>query len=375
MKRQPRQTEQKKITFHWPKIPLPKFNRYIWILLILAVLLLVLNLFVEPKESKPKIQKVSRARTVEISLAVNDVFEKFDIRDEHISVQDSAVVVKIAENFEFFGMYSILRQQLGEIDAQIIDCRRTNSGAVLMSIGEKMTPVENYLFVKTNRLRQPGGRVAIIIDDFGYSFNPIAREIVTMGFPLTISIIPGLKASSKVADIALLHNKEILVHMPMEPLYEKFNDDGFTLVVDQDPGIASLRIRQAFAQLPMAVGLNNHQGSRATADPELMKTLMTTLGNMGKFFIDSRTNSKSVAYKFAREARVKSNYSSFFIDAKDEDDFIIGQLNQLAKSAKENGNVIAIGHPRRRTLNALKEMLPKLEAMGVTFVPVSELVN
>ena len=380
MRRQSRQTEVKKDGFKRPRLVLPKLawprlNRYAWFLLGLAIVLLLFNFFVAPMLSRPKVHKVSRARTVEIELTINSVFDQFEIRDEHITVQDTFVSVKIAENFEFFGFYSILREKLAGIDAQILDCRKTGSGSVLMTVGEKDAAVENYLFVKSGRLQQRSGRAAIIIDDFGYSFNALAREFVTMNVPLTLSIIPGLKASSKIADIALLHNKEVLVHMPMEPLYEKYNDDGFTLIVGQDPGAASMRIRQAFVQLPMAAGLNNHQGSRATADLPLMQTVMSTLGDMDKFFIDSRTNSESVAFKVAQQMNLKCNYSSFFIDAKDENEFIIGQFNQLAAKAKADGDAIAIGHPRRRTLKALQEMIPKLEAMGITFVHVSELVN
>ncbi len=374
MRRQTRQTQRKKANLHWPKLHWPVLNRNAWILLLLTVLLLIFNIFIIPELKKPK-TKVNRSRAVEINLAVNDVLTQFDIGDEQIAVLDSAVSVKIPQKFQFFGFYSILRSKLAEIDAAILDCRKTDDDAILMIVGEKDVPVESYLFVKSKKLLQRSGRAAIIIDDFGYSYSSIARTILTMDVPLTISIIPGLKASKKIADIAQVHKKEILVHMPMEPLYEKFDDNGFTLVVGQDPGITSLRIRQAFSQLPLAVGMNNHQGSRATADPQLMQIVMRTLYNMNKFFIDSRTNSKSIAWRVARNMHLKTNYSNFFLDAKDDEKFILAQFEQLAQRAKSDGSVIAIGHPRRRTLKALQAMIPKLEAMGVTFVYVSELVK
>ena len=102
---------------------------------------------------------------------------------------------------------------------------------------------------------------------------------------------------------------------------------------------------------------------------------MATLGDMGKFFIDSRTNSKSIAYHIARQMNLKCNYNNFFLDSRDEDEFIADQLDLLAQRARKTGEVIVIGHPRRRTIKALREMLPKLQAMGVTFVHVSELVH
>jgi len=375
MRRQSRNIRPPKSTFQWPEIRLPGLNRYAWALLVLAVVLLLFNVFIAPQISKPREKKVSRARAVEIGLVVNDVFTQFDIRDAQIAVKDSVVSVKIADTFAFFGLYAALREKLAEIDAGVLDCRKTDAGAILMTVGENGIPVEKYLFVKSKKLTVRTGRAAIIIDDFGYSLNSLARDVLAMNVPLTISIIPGLRESAQTADIARLHNKEVIVHMPMEPLYEKYDDDGFTLVVGQDPGITSLRIRQAFAQLPMAIGMNNHQGSRATADAQLMHTVARTLKNLDKFFIDSRTNSKSIAYRIARQENLQCSYSSFFIDAKDDARFIRSQLELLAKRAKEEDGVIAIGHPRRRTVKALQEMIPNLEAMGVVFVPVSDLVH
>ena len=51
--------------------------------------------------------------------------------------------------------------------------------------------------------------------------------------------------------------------------------------------------------VPHAVGVNNHEGSRATSDPALMDALMPALRERGLFFIDSRTAAATVAYDAA----------------------------------------------------------------------------
>ena len=48
--------------------------------------------------------------------------------------------------------------------------------------------------------------------------------------------------------------------------------------------------------VPHAAGVNNHQGSRATADAALMAELMPALRQRGLFFIDSRTTAATVAH-------------------------------------------------------------------------------
>jgi polysaccharide deacetylase 2 family uncharacterized protein YibQ len=216
------------------------------------------------------------------------------------------------------------------------------------------------------------GQVAIIIDDFGYAYNDLVRKFLFFPKPLTISIIPGLDETGKVARDAKLANREILVHMPMEPLNEKFSDDGYTLLSGMDGGTVRLRVRQAFSKIPGAIGMNNHQGSKATADRAVMKAALGELKKQNKFFVDSRTNPKSVGVEVARELKVPVAANKIFIDAEDDEDFIEGQMNKLADMAAKNGTVVAIAHMRKKTFNVLERMMPLLEQQGIKFIYVSQ---
>ncbi|MBN1466172.1 divergent polysaccharide deacetylase family protein [candidate division KSB1 bacterium] len=374
MKRKTRQIKDKKskfktphFEFRWPALP-TKF----WILIGLAIVLLVVN-FLIPVARKPS-TRLKRATVVEVSETVRDVLGKFDIFDDKITKAEGLTKILIPNDFAFFGFYDVLRSELKNVGASIIDCRKTADGTV-MSIGKGKIVIEDLLFVSSRRVTMTQGNAAIIIDDFGYAFNSLARSFLTMQTPLTISIIPGLAHSQRVAEIAGLHGKEVLVHMPMEPEREKYSDEGFTLITGQDPGKVSLRLRQAFAQIPMAVGLNNHQGSKATADRELMRVVMQSLQGMNKFFVDSRTSQASVAYETARSYRVPAGQNRLFLDAEDDKGFIRKQLAQMSRIAKEQGSVIAIGHVRKKTLDVLQEMIPQLKSSGITFVYVSDVLD
>jgi polysaccharide deacetylase 2 family uncharacterized protein YibQ len=64
-----------------------------------------------------------------------------------------------------------------------------------------------------------------------------------------------------------------------------------------------------------------------------------------------------------------------FLDDVREAGAIRKQIELAIRGAEEKGAAIAIGHPHKETLEALREMLPQLEARGVELVYVSEVLR
>ncbi len=127
--------------------------------------------------------------------------------------------------------------------------------------------------------------------------------------------------------------------------------------------------------VPGAVGVNNHQGSRATADAQLMAETMTALRDRGLFFIDSRTTTETVAYQEAERLGVPAAYRKVFLDDVPDRGAIRGELERAARLAQRQGWSIAIGHPHPTTMESLKESLPGLEARGIRLVFASQLAR
>jgi len=127
--------------------------------------------------------------------------------------------------------------------------------------------------------------------------------------------------------------------------------------------------------VPHAAGVNNHQGSRATADAKLMGELMSALRRRGLFFVDSRTTAATVAYDAAERAGVLSASRKVFLDDTTNRDAILSQIDLAARDATRDGFAIAIGHPHPATIAALVEAAPRIEASGVRFVFVSQVVQ
>ena len=217
------------------------------------------------------------------------------------------------------------------------------------------------------------GRSALVFDDLGRDVGQIDR-LAALGVPLTYSVLPYERWSREVA-IELEHRgAEVLCHLPMEAEGEEDPGPGALLEGMSRRRLAAA-VERALDQVPGAVGVNNHMGSKLTADREAMREVLPLLGERGLFFLDSRTSSESVGYEVALELGVPTARRDVFLDAVDEDDAIRGEVRRWLELAGTRGAAIAIAHPRKRTLAILGEELPSVVEAGYEFVPLSYLLE
>ena len=217
-------------------------------------------------------------------------------------------------------------------------------------------------------------RLAIIIDDLGYD-RAAADSLLALGFPLTVSVLPHLPLSTEVAEEAYLRGEQVMLHLPMQSESDAAKTEEVELRVGMNEQQVDSALAGMLETVPHAVGVNNHQGSRATADPALMAALMPELRRRGLFFVDSRTLASTVAYDTAERLGVRAASRRVFLDDSANRDAILGQLELAARDANRDGFAIAIGHPRPDTIATLAEALPQLEARGIRLVFVSDIVK
>jgi polysaccharide deacetylase 2 family uncharacterized protein YibQ len=220
----------------------------------------------------------------------------------------------------------------------------------------------------------PNPRLAIIIDDLGYDHSA-ADAVLALGFPLTVSVLPHLPLSGELAEEAQRRGDQVMLHLPMESETDGAKPEDIELRVGMSAAQVDTTLAGMLETVPYAAGVNNHQGSRATADPALMQALMPALRQRGLFFVDSRTDAKTVAYDMAERAGVPAASRKVFLDDIASRDAILKQLDLAARDAQRDGFTIAIGHPRPATIAALAEGVPPLEARGIHLVFASELVH
>jgi polysaccharide deacetylase 2 family uncharacterized protein YibQ len=245
--------------------------------------------------------------------------------------------------------------------------------------GDQRTHAIHVITPTVSRLSPPtgpGGRVAllaIIVDDLGYERGP-AEALLALPYPRTLAVLPHLPYSADIAEEASRRGYQVLLHVPMES-----NSGEKAEVIELRRGMSPADVTRLLdgmlETVPHAAGVNNHQGSLATADLQLMAALMPALHKRDLFFIDSRTTAATVAYDAAVRAGVPVGSRNVFLDDVPTREAVRQQLELAARRAHQQGLAIAIGHPHPVTIQALQEFLPRLEARGVGLVFVSELVR
>ena len=217
-------------------------------------------------------------------------------------------------------------------------------------------------------------KIAIIIDDLGHNLLR-DRQALSLPTSVAVAIIPDTPHAQVLAAHAAQIGHEVLVHMPMESERQQ-HPESTLLSTDMDQDVFEATLARALAELPQAVGLNNHQGSRLTAEAEPMRWLMRALHDNGKlYFVDSRTTNHSVALRMAADHQVPAVGRHVFLDNERDPQAIVSALQKLAKQAETNGYALGIGHPHPETIETLVWALPQLAAQGIRLVPPSQLLK
>lgn len=257
--------------------------------------------------------------------------------------------------------------------------------------------------------------VAIVIDDWGYRSDATTGGLIDLEQPLTMAVLPGLAYSRRFAleatDLVLpvdggdppteqavarrlaagtpvtvglgadptnvpARRREVILHLPMESVrYPDVDPGPHAVLVGMSGEEIAAVVGQALASLPNVRGVNNHQGSAATADQPTMAALMQVLRERDLFFLDSLTSSQSVAFAEAEAAGLAAARNRVFLDNDHNDPASIRErLQRLVQAARATGAAVGIGHPHPATLAVLRAEMPRLAADGVVFVTMSELL-
>lgn len=216
-------------------------------------------------------------------------------------------------------------------------------------------------------------RLALIIDDCGQWLDT-ERGFIALPVTLTMSVLPDVRYNRTIEREAADGNKGVMLHLPMETLSGLKPGPG-EITTEMNDGAITAQVEHDLDDVELARGVNNHEGSKATADPRVMNDVMAVLARQGRFFIDSRTNKRSVAERIATEHGVATARRNVFIDNQADVAYTEEQLRLAAALAKRDGSAIAIGHPKASTLAAVKAMIPELQADGIVFVRAADLTR
>lgn len=207
-------------------------------------------------------------------------------------------------------------------------------------------------------------KLAIIIDDV--SVKSHVSAIKGLNLPITMSFLPPSKARPSSAILAS-QESFYMVHLPMEAQSFKAEEPLTLRVNDSNEKIAQ-RVEEIKKLFPKVKYINNHTGSKFTANEDAMDRLIFALKKSNIIFVDSRTTGNSKVQKVSKKYAVEYIGRDVFLDHKMDKAYILSQIKKAIEVAKKHGSAIAIGHPHVNTIAAINESKKLFADVDLVFV-------
>ncbi len=240
----------------------------------------------------------------------------------------------------------------------------------------KQYQINIYYDSKLYLNKQKKRTISIVVDDFGTIGGELLSGFLALDKEVCFAIFPDEQYSVQTMNLAKEQGRITIIHIPMEPIgYPEVNPGKNPILVQYDTHQIDKILSRAIEQLPYCEGVNNHMGSLATTDEDVMNAVMATLKKHNKFYLDSRTSNVSVAYSVAQKNHLRSYRNDLFLDSPNiSQSTMDAKLNQIIELSNRNQNVIAITHCHNSDkLDYLKRIISRLKAAGFTLIPLTDI--
>jgi hypothetical protein len=240
--------------------------------------------------------------------------------------------------------------------------------APLVGVGapDKAADIENKAHHLAAVSQMP--KLALIIDDLGQNASRDDRVLALPG-PVAMAILPDTRHATALSERARAAGKTVMLHLPMAPA-----DGPYAWQPQLPPAELTHRLDRALEKVPHASGVNNHMGSQMTDRQPPMAALMNELQRRHLFFLDSRTNARTVAAATAQRIGLASLSRDIFLDDDPAPEAVAAQFRKALHLARKQGSVVIIGHPHTSTLALLERELPKLRDQGIDWVNIGQMI-
>lgn len=205
--------------------------------------------------------------------------------------------------------------------------------------------------------------LSLVIDDLGYSFDQ-GRAAIELQGEHTYAVIPGTHYGKRLAKLAEKHNKEVILHLPLQATDPSAASEANALHQGMDEDLLARRLSEMLEEIPSIKGVNNHMGSLLTQIDYFMRPIMDGIRahNPNLYFLDSRTSPNSIAYTEAVISGLESIRRDIFLDNDHTNiESIRFQYQLWLQKARDQGHAIAIGHPHPNTIRFLRKHLHKAQ--------------
>ncbi len=364
---------------------------YIFLLVIFILMVLYLNsskistLLKSTQRDETKITAKELKEKITVQDAVAHSIRLLGIPDKNFRnhIGDDAIYISLGINKDEMDLnYAniIITGQVELIGGKLISGREMNNGnkqvLEFMDTKDSQKYIVTLYYTKSKTSNRKKTQLAIVVDDFGAQNDKLLDDFCKLDPNISFAILPDQKFSKLVMNKAVKADHETLIHIPMEPVsYPKNNPGSHAIYVHLSDKEIRRRMERFIKQFPLCVGANNHMGSLATTDENVMRNVLAVLKQHNLYFVDSRTSQSSVAYKMAKKMMIPTIENHLFLDTPFiSEKTLKRKIQQLKVISKNNNKILVITHcATRERYEFLKNFLQQIAELDLELVPVSKL--
>lgn len=334
-----------------------------------------------PEVKTPAVVKPKTGET-ELDLVVRGASEKLGVPQNNLRrrKQDNLVQYSIPINrsqMDLTYANMIFKGEMENAGAKLIKGMDTRSRQTLLFAREGIT--ERYELELRHdssvyKDSQVQKTITIVVDDFGAIGGKLLDGFFELDKEVVFAIFPEEANSISTMQRATAQGRDTIIHVPMEPIgYPRVNPGKNAILVQHKEDRIEKQLSGFINKMPDCIGINNHMGSLATTDPDVMQVVMNTLKRHDKVFLDSRTTNVSVAYQTAQKSHIRAFRNDLFLDSPNiSQSTMEAKINQIIQLANNRQHIIAISHcHNQEKLDYLKSLVNRLKKAGFTLVPLS----
>ena len=209
-----------------------------------------------------------------------------------------------------------------------------------------------------------GAKLVIVIDDVAYEYQ--VNAIKSLHIPITPSFFPSTPRHPDTPRYARRF-RHYMIHLPLEALYYS-REEANTLRITSSYATMDRIVRKIRHDFPRARYVNNHTGSKFTANLSAMRRLISVLDHYHFKFLDSRTTAQTKVPKVMQELGRAYIHRDIFLDNNPSIPAIKAQIKKAVALARKKGFAIAIGHPHKNTIEALRQSKKLLKSVQLIYI-------
>ncbi len=319
-------------------------------------------------------------------LDINDIIAKvaneIGVDDRNFSVlnEKDDIFIKIGINPAIWDLplvNSILTGKVESAGGNLVSSKEIGNGNYhLLQFKHKNNKKPYLIKIYYGKYTEASPEIFLIIDDFGSYHNKLLQEFCLLDEEVNFSILPNELYYREVMEQAYQSGHDILIHMPMEPIDIKNNNPGEdAILVHYNAAKIKALVKEYIKRIPLAIAANNHMGSLATSQVDIMRPVLQILKQNDLIFIDSYTSANSVVSQVAKEEMMQTWQRDLFLDDQDLTDKVLTEkINSLINIAKRKDQVFVISHSHSKVkLEFVQKFIEQAKANGFRFSAISTL--